>query len=170
MKHQLSFHSTIPKRTKYLMGAIKRVGRLPPSALPEYDPENLPDIEEEKSPLPPGAGSIPLALTTTEGAGATAEREQHPPPSKHRKPNPRVPHHLPLRWDLTKDSHATSKGPSSGLPIPSGLQDIIQRMLPADQERALHLIQQMGPATGSMASIPIQLPHHSTTGVAIMTA
>jgi len=57
------------------MGAIKLVGRLPPSTLPEYDPENLPDIEEEESPLPPGAGSVQLAPTTAEGAGATAERE-----------------------------------------------------------------------------------------------
>ena len=65
------------------MGAIKLVGRLPPSKLPEYDPENLLDIEEEESPLPPGAGSIPLAPSTAEGAAATAEREQQPLPPKH---------------------------------------------------------------------------------------
>ena len=38
MKHQISFRSTIPKRTKWLMGAIKLVGRLPPVTLPECDP------------------------------------------------------------------------------------------------------------------------------------
>ena len=71
--------------------------------------------------------------------------------------------------DLIEDSHAISEGPSSGLPIPLGLQDIAQYMLPADQERALHLLQQMGPATGSLASIPLQLPYHSTTRAATLT-
>ena len=122
---QLSFRSTIPKLTKWLMGAMKLVGKLPPLALPEYDLENLPDIEEDESPLPPGAGSIPLVPTTAEGADAIAEREQHPPPPKHRKPKPpgfaastTTSGSLP---DLTEDSHATFKGPSSCPPLPSGL-------------------------------------------------
>ena len=63
----------IPERTKWLMGAIKLVGKLPPSALPKHDPQDLPDIEEEESPLPPGAGSIPTAPNTAEGADTTAE-------------------------------------------------------------------------------------------------
>ena len=58
------------------MGAIKMVGRLPLVELPEYDPENLPDIKEEESPLPPKAGSIPTAPNTPGGAGATVERGQ----------------------------------------------------------------------------------------------
>jgi len=84
---------------------------------------------------------------------------REPPPSKHRKPDPQGPEAstttLGSLTDLTENSHATSRGPSSGSPLPSGLQDIISRMLLADQERALHLIQQMGPATGSLAPIPI---------------
>jgi len=141
------------------MGAIKQVGKLPPVPLPESDPNNLPDIEEEKFPPLPMQGSIPLAPTTTEGAGATADRGREPPPSKHRKPNPEGPPTsttssgtLP---DLTEDSHAPSKGPSSGSPIPWGLQDIIQRMLHAEQERALRLLQQMEPATDSLAPSPL---------------
>ena len=43
-------------------------------------------------------------------------------------------------------------------------------MLPANQTRALHLLQQMGPATGSLAPIPLQLPFHSTTEAAALTA
>ena len=70
MEHQLSFRSTIPERTKWLMGAIKLVGRLPLVPLPEYDPENHPDIEVEEPPLPPGTGSFPLAPTAKEGEGA----------------------------------------------------------------------------------------------------
>jgi len=174
MKHQLSFRSTIPESTKWLLGAIKLVGRLPPVPPPETDPENLPDIEEEEFPLPSGQGFIPLAPITTEGAGATPGRGREPPPSKHRKSKPHGPAAstttLGFLPDLTEDSHATSKGPSSGSPLPAGLHDIIQRMLPVDKERALHLIQQMGPATGSLAPIPIQLPHHPNTGAAIMTA
>ena len=72
--------------------------------------------------------------------------------------------------DLTEDSHVTSKGPSSGSPLPSGLQDIIQCMLHVDPARALHLLQQMGPATGSLAPIPYQLPIYSTTEAATLTA
>jgi len=68
MKHQLSFRPTIPERTKWLMGAIKVVGRLPPVPRPEFDPENLLDIEEEELPLPPGTDAAPLAPTTAEGA------------------------------------------------------------------------------------------------------
>ena len=158
MKHQLSFRSTILERTKWLMGVIKLVGRLPPVPLPEYDSEDLPDIEEEEQPLPPGTGSIPLAPITAEGAGATADRGHQPPPPKHRKPKPQGPATssttLGTLHDLTEDSHATSRGPSSGSTLPLGLQDIIQRMLPSDQARALHLLQQMGPATGNLAPIP----------------
>jgi len=76
MKHQLYFRSTILERTKWLMGAIKVVDRLPPVALPEHDPKDLPDIDEEEAPLPPGAGSIPTAPNTVEGAGAKTERER----------------------------------------------------------------------------------------------
>ena len=127
------------------MGAIKLVGRLPLVTLPEYDPENLPDIEEEEFPLPPGTGSIPLALAIAEGAGATAEREQQPPPPKHRKPNPKGPATFTTTGrsypDLTEGSHATSRGPGSGSPLPSGLLNIIHSMLLADQERALHLLE-----------------------------
>jgi len=43
-------------------------------------------------------------------------------------------------------------------------------MILANQERALHLLQQMGPATGSLAPILLQLPYHSTTGAATLTA
>jgi len=138
MKRQLSFRSTIPKRTKRLMGAIKLVGRLPPVALPEHDPEDLPDIEEEESPLPPGAGSIHTAPNTTKGAGATAEREQPPPPPppKHRKPNPLGPAVSSTTVDsypeLTEDSHATSREQGFGSLLPEGLQDIIHRMIPDD--------------------------------------
>jgi len=125
MKHKLSFRSTIQERTKLLMGAIRVVGRLPPVPLPEYDPENLPEIEEEGYPLPPGTGSIPLAPTIAEGAGATADMGQQPPPPKHRKPNPQGPATstttLGFLLDLTEDSHATSMGPSSGSPLPTGL-------------------------------------------------
>ena len=70
MKHQLSFRSTIPERFKWLMGAIKLVGRLPPVPLPEYDPENLPDIEEEKHPLPLGTGSNPTRTHYIGGCGS----------------------------------------------------------------------------------------------------
>jgi hypothetical protein len=70
------------------MGAIKLECRLPPSTLPEHDPEDLLDIEEEESPLPPRAGSIPSAPNTAKSAGATTEREQQLPPPKHHKPNP----------------------------------------------------------------------------------
>jgi hypothetical protein len=136
MKHQLSFRSTIPERTKWVMGAIKLVDRLPPVPLPEYDPETLPDIEEEEYPLLTGTGSIPLASTTTQGAGATADRGKQPPPPKHRKPNPQnlaaSTTTLGSLPDLTKDSHTTSRGPSSGSPLPPELQDIVQRMLPVD--------------------------------------
>jgi hypothetical protein len=41
-------------------------------------------------------------------------------------------------------------------------------MLPADQARALHLLQQMGPATGD--SIPYQLPFCSPSEAATLTA
>ena len=41
-------------------------------------------------------------------------------------------------------------------------------MLPADQERAHHLLQNMGPATGD--SIPYQLPFCSLSEVAALTA
>ena len=145
MKHQLSFRSTILERTKWLtMEAIKLVGRLPLVPLPEYDPENLPNIEEEEYPLPHGTGSISLAPTTTEGAGATADRGQQPPPTKHRKPSPQGPATstttLGSLPDLTEDFHAASRGPSSGSPLPLGLQDIIERMLLADQACALHLL------------------------------
>ena len=71
------------------MGAIKLVGILPRVPSPEYDPENLPDIEEEEFPLHLGKDFIPLAPTRAEGAGATDDRGREPPPSKHRKPNPR---------------------------------------------------------------------------------
>jgi hypothetical protein len=53
MKHQLSFRSTIPERNKWIQGAIKLVDMVPPVPLPEYDPENLPDIEIEEHTLPP---------------------------------------------------------------------------------------------------------------------
>ena len=43
-------------------------------------------------------------------------------------------------------------------------------MLPVDQERALHLLQQKGPATGSLAPIPLQLPYYSPTRAATLTA
>ena len=125
MKHQLSFRSNIPERTKWLMGAIKLVGRLPPSTLPEHDPENLPDIKEEESPLPLGAGSIPLAPTTVEVTGATTKREQQSPPPKHRMPNPQGPAVSTTTGgsfpDLTEDSNAISRGSGSGSPLPSGL-------------------------------------------------
>ena len=39
-----------------------------------------------------------------------------------------------------------------------------------DQARALHLLHQMGPATGSLAPIPYQLPFCSTTEAPILTA
>jgi hypothetical protein len=42
-------------------------------------------------------------------------------------------------------------------------------MLPDDQTRALHLLQQMGPATDSLAPIPHQLPFSSTREAAILT-
>jgi hypothetical protein len=42
--------------------------------------------------------------------------------------------------------------------LPKGLQDIIHRMLPDDQARVLLLLQQMGPAPGSLAPILFQLP------------
>ena len=48
--------------------------------------------------------------------------------------------------------------------------DIIQRMLPADHACALHLLQQMGPATGSLAHIPYQLSLCSTSEAVILTA
>ncbi len=44
MKHQPFFRSTIPERTKWMMGAVKLVGRLSLVPLPEYDPETLPEI------------------------------------------------------------------------------------------------------------------------------
>ncbi len=43
-------------------------------------------------------------------------------------------------------------------------------MLLADLARALHLLQQMGPATGSLAPIPLQLPFHPIAGAATPTA
>ena len=43
-------------------------------------------------------------------------------------------------------------------------------MLPVDHARALHLLQQMGPATGSVAPILYQLHFPSTTEAAILTA
>jgi hypothetical protein len=73
------------------MGSIKLVGRLPPVALPEHNPEDLPDIEEEETPFPPGAVSIPSAPNKAKGAGARTEREQQLPPPKYRKPNPSCP-------------------------------------------------------------------------------
>ncbi len=156
MKHQLSFRSTIPEHTKWLQGAIKLVGKLPPVPLPEYDPENLSDIEVEESPLPPGTGFTPLASATEEGEGANAKRGQRPPPQKHRKPNPHDPAAstttLGSLLDLADDSHATSRGQGSDASLPAGLQIIIHCMLPADQERAHHPLQQMGTATGD--SIP----------------
>ena len=42
------------------------------------------------------------------------------------------------------------------------------RMIPADQARALHLLQHMGTATGSLAPIPLQLPSHSTAEAATL--
>ena len=72
--------------------------------------------------------------------------------------------------ELTEDSHATSRGHGSSSPLPEGLRDITHRMLPDDHARALHLLQQMGPATGSLAPIPHQLPFSSTREAAIMTA
>ena len=95
-----------------MMEAIKLVGSLPPSPLPEYDPENLLDIEVGEPPLPPGTGSTPLAPATGEGEGTNADRGQLPPPQKFRKPNPRDPAAsittLGTLPDLTDDSHATS--------------------------------------------------------------
>jgi len=175
MKHQLSYRSAILERTKWLMGAIKLVGRLPPFALPKHDPENLPDIQEEEAPLPPGAGSIPTALNTTEGVGATTKREQHPPPPlKHRKPNTSgtalSSTTVGSYPELTENSHAISRGQGSGSPLPEGLQDIIHRMLHDEQARALHLLQYMGPATGSLAPIPHQLSFSSIKEAAILTA
>jgi hypothetical protein len=135
------------------MGAIKLVGRLALVTLPEYDPENLPDIEEGESPLSPGTGSIPPAPAEAEGAGTTAEREQQPPPSEHRKPNPHGPAASTTTGcsypDLTEGFHATSRRPGSGSPLPSRLHDIIYRMLHADPTRALHLLQQMEPVTSN---------------------
>ena len=43
-------------------------------------------------------------------------------------------------------------------------------MLSADKARTLHLLQQMGPATGSLAPISYQLPFCSTSEAAITTA
>jgi len=74
----------------------------------------------------------------------------------------------PTLPDLTDDSQATSRGHSSGATLPAGLQDIIHRMLPADQERAHNLLRQMGPATGD--SIPYQLPLCSLSEAAVLTA
>ena len=134
LKHQLSFRSTIHGRTKWLQGAIKLVGRLPPVPLPEYNPENLPDIETEEHTLPPDPGFTPPAPATEEGEGANTERGA--PRHKHRKPNPLVlaastttVESLP---DLTEDSHVISRGQSSGAAPPIGLKDTIQRMLHAD--------------------------------------
>jgi hypothetical protein len=70
--------------------------------------------------------------------------------------------------DHTEGSHATSRGPGSGSTLPSGLPNIIHRMLPTDQARALHLLQQMGPATGNFT--PYLLPFCSTTEAAALTA
>ena len=164
----------MPERTNWLMGAIKLIGRLPPVSLPEHDPKDLPDIEEKESPLPPGSGSIPTARITNEGAGATAEGEQQHPPPKHRKPNPTSPgvstSTVGSYPDLMEDSHATSRGQGSSSPLRQGLQDNIHCMLPYNQARALHLLQQMGPATGSLAPIPYQPPFSSTREAAILTA
>ena len=126
----------------------------------------------EEPPLPPGTGSAPLAPATGECDGTNVERGQHPPPQKLRKPNPQDPAAstttLGTLPDLTDDSQATSRGHGSGATLPAGLQDIIHRMLPADQERAHHLLQQMGPATGD--SIPYQLPFCSLSEAAALTA
>ena len=43
-------------------------------------------------------------------------------------------------------------------------------MLLADQAHALHLLKQMGPATGSLAPIPYQLPFCSIAEAAILIA
>jgi len=154
------------------MGAINLVGRLPPLPLPEYDQENLSDIEVEEPPLPPGTGSTPLEPTAEKGEGAKTERGQQPPPPKHRKPNPQSPAAstttLGSLPDLTDGFHTTSRGPGSGSPLPSGLHNIIHRMLYADKTSALNLLQQMGPALGD--SIPYQLPFCSPSEAATLTA
>jgi hypothetical protein len=44
-------------------------------------------------------------------------------------------------------------------------------MLPMDQARVLHLLQQMEPVTGGLAPIPlIQAPYHHTTATTTLTA
>jgi hypothetical protein len=99
----------------------------------------------EEPPLPPGTGSTPLAPATAKGEGTHADRGQLPPPQKLRKPNPQDPAAstttLGTFPDLMDDSQATTRGPGSGAALPAGLQDIIHRMLPADQERAQQLLQ-----------------------------
>ncbi len=117
------------------MGAIKMVGRLSPASPPELDPEELPDIEVEESPLLLGVGFKPIATHATKGGGANVEKEQ-PPPLKQRKPNPTGPAAFTTTAgsypDLTEGSHATYRGEGSGLPLPKGLQDIIHHMLRED--------------------------------------
>jgi hypothetical protein len=68
MKHLLSFRSPIHDRYKWLTGAIKLVGRLPPIPFLKKEDKELPDVAEEELPplpnlfVPPGAHSSHPAL------------------------------------------------------------------------------------------------------------